>query len=526
MTRRDVLLLAVVLGLSAAHAAAYGKPFEDSFITFRYVDNLLAGHGLAFNPGERVEGFTSFGWVMVLAGARLAGLSLPRFAPLLSGAFGLGLIALTALAARRLMRPSPYLWLAPPLLLAAFGTWAYWSATGMETSCFAFVVGLAVLLAARSGGRNALGAGLMLGVASLLRPEGAGYFAVVVVALATLPAARRSLVQLCLGFAVLFLPWFAWRWSYFGYPFPNTYYAKATGAAGHLWAGLFQTEHFLTLHLLWAVPVALYLIVKSDGASRWVRLAAGVCAGACADVLLVGGDSFAFYRFFLPALPWALLILVEGAREAGRRLAARRAALSRRAAPLAALATALYAAVCFGAAFVPPLTLTGSDGEPMVQKVREVADINAQYFIVGRWLRQHAPAGSTIAVNAAGIVPYESGLATIDMLGLNDVHIAHHAVTTHGALGHEKHDAAYVLSRRPELIVPGLPMLATRRLRGADLVRWFTHFFPFLPGDRELFENPAFLRQYAATSLAVDDHGYFTFFIRKDVSLRGIHFRN
>ena len=36
-----------------------------------------------------------------------------------------------------------------------------------------------------------------------------------------------------LWFLALWTPWFAWRWWYYGYPFPNTYYVKASG----LWAG-------------------------------------------------------------------------------------------------------------------------------------------------------------------------------------------------------------------------------------------------------------------------------------------------
>ena len=33
---------------------------DDAFISFRYVRNLLEGHGLVFNPGERVEGYSNF----------------------------------------------------------------------------------------------------------------------------------------------------------------------------------------------------------------------------------------------------------------------------------------------------------------------------------------------------------------------------------------------------------------------------------------------------------------------------------
>ncbi|MCY3959730.1 MAG: hypothetical protein OXG65_15775, partial [Chloroflexi bacterium] len=39
---------------------------DDAFISFRYVRNLLEGHGLVFNPGEYVEGYTNFLWVLEL----------------------------------------------------------------------------------------------------------------------------------------------------------------------------------------------------------------------------------------------------------------------------------------------------------------------------------------------------------------------------------------------------------------------------------------------------------------------------
>ena len=39
---------------------------DDAFISFRYVRNLLEGHGLVFNPGEYVEGYTNFLWILEL----------------------------------------------------------------------------------------------------------------------------------------------------------------------------------------------------------------------------------------------------------------------------------------------------------------------------------------------------------------------------------------------------------------------------------------------------------------------------
>src|SRR5207249_3174984 len=47
---------------------------DDAFITFRYAHNLLNGHGMVFNPGERVEGYTNFLWVLCSSVALFVGI--------------------------------------------------------------------------------------------------------------------------------------------------------------------------------------------------------------------------------------------------------------------------------------------------------------------------------------------------------------------------------------------------------------------------------------------------------------------
>ena len=41
---------------------------DDAYISYRYARNLADGVGLVWNPGEHVEGYTNFLWVMMLAG--------------------------------------------------------------------------------------------------------------------------------------------------------------------------------------------------------------------------------------------------------------------------------------------------------------------------------------------------------------------------------------------------------------------------------------------------------------------------
>ena len=36
---------------------------DDSYITYRYARNTALGHGAVFNAGEKVEGYSSPGWI-------------------------------------------------------------------------------------------------------------------------------------------------------------------------------------------------------------------------------------------------------------------------------------------------------------------------------------------------------------------------------------------------------------------------------------------------------------------------------
>ncbi len=74
---------------------------------------------------------------------------------------------------------------------------------------------------------------------------------------------------------------------------------------------------------------------------------------------------------------------------------------------------------------------------------------------IGQWLHDNVPAGTWIAVDAAGQVPYFSGLPAIDMFGINDLHIGRLPIATlgQGTPGHEKFDLPYVVGRAPTYVV-------------------------------------------------------------------------
>ncbi len=143
---------------------------DDAYISYRYVANFLNGHGLVYNIGERIEGFTNFGWViyMILVGGLGFGyIVVSKITGLLLGA---GVIVVTFLIARTLFdQNNRLLAVTSAYLVAANLSLAYWSPAGLETAAFAFVTSLSLYWFLKRS--NLLIVGLLLAV--WIRPEGA-----------------------------------------------------------------------------------------------------------------------------------------------------------------------------------------------------------------------------------------------------------------------------------------------------------------------------------------------------------------
>ena len=227
---------------------------DDAFISFRYARNLLEGHGLVWNPGERVEGYSNFLWVLELAAIWAATGVPPEDAVWwLSAAFTAATLGAMAWWVWRLpgVRSRGLVWWMALGLLCTSATFAKWTLSGgLETRQFTFFVVLAVvaLTAHRGSRRGLLVASFSLALASLTRPEGPLIAACCFAwwaaqELADVCGARgmgarvwaldalrridwRGALALALPFLLIVGAHFLWRYSYYDEWLPNTYYAK------------------------------------------------------------------------------------------------------------------------------------------------------------------------------------------------------------------------------------------------------------------------------------------------------------
>jgi arabinofuranosyltransferase len=503
--RGPALALVLIAGLAAAHILVFaGSLIDDAYIFFRYADHLLAGLGPVFNPGERVEGFTSPLWLLLLTVARGAGLQYAMSVTV----FGLLAAVLTLIPVYLLARQAapPVAALVAPLLLALHPGQAMWAVHGLETALFILLLTSGWAAATVAGAP--LAAGLLLGAAFWARPE--AVLAVAVLAAARLLSGRRvATFRLLLGAALAALPLLVMRWAYYGTLVPNTFHAKSGGGLQRIAFGLFEARRFVTAHaplVLACTASAIWLLIvwRRDRATTG-RVQPTVAGEALALGLVwsawnvwVGGDGFFGFRFWLPALPAAGILLAFGITSlaAGTR---RRMAL-----PGAALAA--------GTLLLVVATAAGAWPEARREQVSG-ARFTARMLQVGTWLQQNLPAGTTLAVNYVGALPYASGMVTYDMLGLTEPAVA--GMPRSGRFrypGHASGNGDAILAREPGLLLMNGVYFESRPM---------VELAPQLESEEEIAADPRFARDYQRVQVQVETLGgtrWLAFYKRRDLN--------
>ncbi len=453
-----ILVAVLVFGV---HAFTYrGFLLDDAYISLRYAGNLVEGHGLVWNPGEPVEGYTNFLWVLLGALFLKLGTGAMVALQALSAICVLATLALTERLFRALEPSANMILPAVVWLLAAEGL-GYYATTGMETALFTLLATAAIyssLCEARE--RRRRGAVAVFILLALTRPEGLMLFALCQGVSAVAEYHRHGAWGLRRRaadagvFAVAIGAWIAWRLAYYGELLPNTYHAKVTGGAEQLAGGLLYLRDWALTYPVFALallaPAALLARPGWRSRVRSPRRGANVTRPELPAiwilaivwvgyVVAVGGDSMPFHRFLLPILPLAA-VLASATLAAAARIWPR---LARGRRPLALAALLLAVQLVAGRLGEEPMRAFVAHRTTLVG------------LETGRYLAAERDASDLLAVNTAGALPWASRLPSLDMLGLTEPAIARHGVYVVSPRwsGHRRGWGEHVMSRRPAIVV-------------------------------------------------------------------------
>lgn len=424
-----VLVVALVAAFHAGSFEGYG-PCDDDYIAYDYARSLVELGELAFNPGERVEGFSAPGWMLTAAAVIALGGD-PAQASVVLSTLALALVA-AAIAVLWFRRHPMDRIGAPAWLVAASPALAWHAVLGLGT------VPLAALLAcaferwdnALRNERAPVAAAVLFGLAAFVRNEAV---------LVALPLVAASLRVRRWGLAALALaPLAAWqlfRLVYFGRLVPITYSVKKLDFLVDLRLGLeYLAESSAATGLVLALALGLVALARPARSPDPVVRSAAISASVFSlYVIYVGGDFLPLARFFVPILPLALLAGCHGF-----------VALFSPSRGLSALA--LLGALAFESlqqSQRPFLLATHLGSEP-------------RWLALGSAIAKAVPPDTRVALAPIGCFRWSSRLYVIDMLGLTNTHIATVEPDPNITIkGHTRYDADWVLAQQPDMIILG-----------------------------------------------------------------------
>jgi hypothetical protein len=467
--------LTLGLTLATAHMLYHlGWCMDDPHITFRYIENWISGNGLAFNAGEPpLEGYSNFLWLLLLIPwAVVAGTQ-----NLMSGAQILGFIcglAVGPLLAWTWQRTGPpakdaaplWRWL-PLYLWGLSGPAIFWAVGGLETPLVALLI-TGVLFAVGDGWHRTPGKGAGLGALLVLlamaRPEGLMY-GTALCGLGIVITRERGAVRswLCVAgaFAAGLILFQIWRVATFGSLVPNSVLAKmGNPPVETLVRGL---RYFASVSAMTAgLPLLAWVGLWAWPRSPAIRVAVVFAALQLLFVVCVGGDWMPGARFLVPALPCLILLLTAGVRRAWDALTALTPRRPLRDLLILALMIWVAATLFFERNATREIIYLLRAGE-LTRPVQDAVD----------FIESNAGTDDTLAGEEAGILPFVTGRRFLDLLALNDRHLA----AQPGGLN-EKMDVDHVVNQwKPDWVLlifnneeaPPAPMtFAAKILAGSD----------------------------------------------------------
>lgn len=329
---RAFLLLVATSGLIYLFGVAHLWTFtaDDAYIVARYAENLVDHGALEFNLGERIAAFTSPLHVLLEAALyRLTGSSIPSYKVVAL----LAVLAAVALALRS-VRPSLHgrsivlvvLLLSPCVILWTFG--------GLETPLL-FLLVTAITLAARGPEPPGLGrlcAVFVLAGLCLTTRYDSVLFTVPVVLEASLRCrSPKRLGLAAVAGAVLPVAWFLFAWRYYGDLMPTSFHVKMPGLGE---VELLRNASYLAQYLTVVGLIPFFLLLAAGRGRRRslaevvtveVRRSWGLYLGLVAMIgygFWVATTHMLFsFRYFVPYLPAAALLLSDLYGEGAGRLA-------------------------------------------------------------------------------------------------------------------------------------------------------------------------------------------------------------
>ena len=503
---RSTFFLSVVLPFLALllYCVSF-LPFiaDDALISLRYAQRFLDGDGLTWTAGLPVEGYSNLSWVLIMSLLAYIGMDLIFATRLVAAVLYLSILYMNYCYWRPFLTQAnrQFFYIAQYAFVFS-STTAIWLLGGLEQPLVAACIAWAVFFLLRDQQYREKAAqvhkktsslmgdivssfswpifitSLLLGVLCLTRPDSPIICVCLALALCLYNGFNRlSFFRCCvMGFFPVFfvLSQLAFRLHYYGEWVAMPAFIKVHPSLGSLTLGCI----YVFAGILFLAPFSYYcfriLLVGRTSPHRFlITIAITTISIWLVYLCIIGGDIFPSFRHFTQILFLLSLIfpVIEHYFHQGQN-----SELPSYQFPVWKIT--VMAIFYIALQWANPSTSIARghlwvwDGEVLAKAMK----------------KGFGDAQPLMAVDAAGALPYWTGYPALDMLGLNDSHIAHAPPSKSSRfVGHQFGDGDYVYQQQPDLI------------NFCFAHGWFT---PCWKSGTELWKNPEFHKNYLPVRLS------------------------
>ncbi|MFA7326924.1 MAG: hypothetical protein WC121_09685 [Candidatus Kapaibacterium sp.] len=452
MKNNRVILLLIILAaiLVLCIRAYYFYPYyaDDSYITLRYAQRLIDGYGLTWNNGVPVEGYSNLSWTLIMAGLGSLGMDMELATRLLGLALSIAIIGLLVYYIKTRYNGDPRI---VAIVLAFFsicGIVSVWSIAGLEQPLVAFLALLAIikLFDYRDYKKNIdlIYSSLALGLLCITRPDGIMLSFILgaylfIINKSDNKKALTLVAKLAIFPFIFYFGQLAFRIYYYGELVPNTALVKVTPSYYHAWIGLRYTLRFLRTNSSLVIITFGLAILLYKNRQKNLYLLSTILLLWFAYLSFIGGDIFDAFRHHFYSLVFILVLLADGLNNFFKSEYYQKWNKG----ILLGLLIVLFSYFVYR---------QFTDSRYIIVKNLNIA---YHHLTLAKELKAtFSEEQPLVALDAAGVVPYTTKFPALDMLGLNDYHIARNKPKTMGKgfIGHELGDPEYTLDQNPDII--------------------------------------------------------------------------
>lgn len=453
---------------------------DDAFISLRYVRNALQGHGLVYNIGDKVEGFTSPLYILLTYILGRFGLD-PVLASKILGVISflvilacLGIWGSITKARKFLDLPS---FVVTFSIIATSFSLTFFAVTGMETVIFSCLTMLVFLDATRFEITFRLI--FLIFIAFLCRPEGITFLPWIMLAIFCVRRLDTHLIVtsskrilnlkrseiLAVGVFLLAVAIFEFvRWTYYGEIFPNTFFSKAPwtmDSGGVHWSlkGIGSIIYFFSATGgILGILLFLAALFRKDSSLGILLLVSALTMSQLFFQKYAGSDWMIGSRYFIPVLPvWAIgLGITLGSLKI-----------------LRPISSPLFRCITVSGMIFAIAIMNYSDTNQFLRNIL-IYPNNVQTSIglrdIGNWIKENVPKDFRVRNWRIGAIGYYCDNPIVDTWGLVDKEVGRLRFRASSEKEGDRLVETHVEKMKPEVIITKLLMRPEAHEKGYHLI--------------------------------------------------------